>query len=82
MRRRIVEVIVQFLNVFAVVAFVARQPEQPLFQDRVFPIPEGNGEAQPLFLIGNTRDAIFAPAVGPRSGVVVREILQALPCGL
>jgi hypothetical protein len=36
------------LGVLAVVALLAGQPEDALFQDRVAPVPQGQPQAQPL----------------------------------
>ncbi len=33
------------------VAFVSCQPEDPLFQDRVSAVPQGDGEAKKLVLV-------------------------------
>ena len=73
MGRRRVEVVVVLLDVLAVVALAAGQPEQPLLQDRVGAVPEGEGEAEPLLLVGDAQETVFAPAVGAGAGVVVRE---------
>ena len=62
-RRRGVEIEVILLDVFAVVALVARQAEQPLLQNRVAAIPEGQCKADELMAIGDAADAILAPAV-------------------
>ena len=41
MRRRGVEVVVKLLNVFPVISLTVREAENPLFQNRILPIPEG-----------------------------------------
>lgn len=41
MRRRGVEVVAKLLNVFAVISLTVREAENPLFQNRMLPIPEG-----------------------------------------
>ncbi len=38
--RRSVEVVVQLLDVFAMIAFRVGQPEQPFLEDRVFAVPQ------------------------------------------
>ena len=44
--RRAVEVEVVLLDVLAVVAFAVREPEEPLLQDRIPAVPQGEGEAE------------------------------------
>src|SRR5512143_4160678 len=74
----VIDVIVEFLDVFAVVALKTGQPEEPLFQDRVFSVPEGEGKAEVLVDVRYTPKTVFAPAVGAGAGMVVREILPCL----
>ena len=40
---------------------------------RVLAVPEGQAEAEALLVVGNAGDAVFAPAVGARAGVIVGE---------
>src|SRR4029450_8966661 len=72
-RWRAIEVEVVLLHVLAMVAFAVGQPEEPLFENRILAVPEGQAEAEVLLVIGNPGDAVFAPAVGARAGMVVRE---------
>src|SRR5262249_38434411 len=74
-RRRIVDVPVNFLDVLAVVAFEASYAEEALLQNRIVSIPKREGEAEPLFEIRDSSYAILAPAVGARPRVVMREII-------
>jgi hypothetical protein len=46
-----IEIEVVFLDVFAVVAFVAGEPKQALFEDRIFLIPERKRETDVLMTI-------------------------------
>ncbi len=46
-RRRGVEVEVVLLDVLAVIALAAGEPEEPLLEDRIAPVPEGQREAEP-----------------------------------
>src|SRR5437588_9801678 len=73
MRRGIVQVKVIFLYVFAVIAFAVRQAEEPLLENRVLAVPQCQREAEVLFIIGNTGDAVFTPAVGARAGLIVSK---------
>ncbi|MCE3225410.1 MAG: hypothetical protein K0S58_3590, partial [Nitrospira sp.] len=53
MRRRRIEVEVVLLHILAVIAFVAGKSEDSFFQDRVFPVPQGQGKADDLMAIAN-----------------------------
>ena len=71
--RRAVEVEVVLLHVLAVVAFAVGEAEQPFLEDRVLAVPQGQREAEALLVIGNAGDAVLAPAVGARAGMIVGE---------
>ena len=47
----------------------------PFFQEGVFFVPQGQGEANELAAIANTGQAVFIPAVGAGPGVVKRQVL-------
>ena len=49
------------------------EAEQALLENRVLAVPQRQREAKALLVIGNTRDAVLAPAVGARAGVIVGE---------
>ena len=72
-RRRAVEVEVVLLHVLAVVALAVGQSEEPLLEDGILAVPQGQREAEVLFVIGNAGDAVLAPAVGARAGMIVGE---------
>ena len=71
--RRAVEIEVVLLHVLAVVALAVGEAEEPLLEDRVLPVPQGEGEAELLLVVGDAGDAVLAPAVGARAGMVVGE---------
>ncbi|OPY90220.1 MAG: hypothetical protein A4E73_02606 [Syntrophaceae bacterium PtaU1.Bin231] len=73
MGRRRVEVEVVFLHILAVIALAVGQPEEALLQNRVPAVPQRKGKAQPLFVVGQACQAVFAPAVGPGAGMLVGE---------
>jgi hypothetical protein len=64
MGRRRVEVPPVLLGVFAVVALVAVQPEDPLLEDRVAPVPEGERKAEQLLVVADAAEPVFVPPVG------------------
>jgi len=51
--RRGVQVVIELLDVLAVIAFPVGEPEQPLLEDRVAAVPECQGKTQPLLAVGN-----------------------------
>ena len=75
----VVQVEVVLLHVLAVVAFVAGQAEHPLLQDRIGAVPEREREAQLLALVADAGDAVLAPAIGARAGVIVAEAFPGGP---
>ena len=76
--RRAVEVEVVLLDVLAVVALAVGQAEQPLLEDRVLAVPEGQREAEPLLVVGDAGQAVLAPAIGARAGLVVGEVVPGV----
>ncbi len=73
-RGHVVEVEVILLDVLTVVALGVRQAEQALFQDGVPPIPQRQGQAQPLLVVADPGQAVLAPPVGPGPRLIVAEI--------
>src|SRR6185369_14339081 len=76
--RRAVEVEVVLLDVLAVVAFAVREPEEPLLQDRVLAVPQRQSEAEPLLVVGKTRQTVLAPAIRPGTGMIVGEEIPGI----
>ena len=64
MRGRGVKVKVIFFDVFPMITFVAGQSKQALFQNRIFPVPESQREANVLVTVADAADAIFSPPIG------------------
>jgi hypothetical protein len=54
MSRRAVQVVIIFLDVFAVIPLVIGQAERPLLENRVLAVPQGERKAQPLAIIADT----------------------------
>jgi hypothetical protein len=73
MRRRGVQVPPVLLDVLAVVALVTGEAEGTLLEDRVAAVPERERQAQQLVLVADAAEPVLAPAVRPRSRVVVRK---------
>ncbi len=76
--RRGVEIIVELLDVLAMVALAVRQAEQPLLQDRVMPVPQSERQAQGLGVVGKSGDAVLPPAIGTAAGMIVRKIVPGI----
>src|SRR5918992_2049709 len=81
MGRRVVQVVVVLLDVLAVVALAAGQAKQPLLEDRIAAVPERQGEAEILVPVADAGQAILVPTVGPRAGVIVREVAPGVAAG-
>src|SRR5271163_459806 len=68
-----VEVKVVLLHILAMVALAVGQPKQSLLENWILAVPQGQREAKVLFVIGNAGDAIFAPTIGARTGMIMGE---------
>ena len=77
-RGRAVEIEVVFLDILAVIAFAIGQAEESLLQDRVPAIPQSDREAELLFVIGDSGQTIFAPAVSAGTGLVMTEVVPRI----
>src|SRR5262249_16945717 len=73
-----IEVVVELLHVLAVVALFVRQPEQPLLQNGIVPVPQRDRETEELPVVAEAGDAVLAPAIGPAARLGVSPIV---PCG-
>ena len=76
-----IEVVKIFFDVFAVVAFRAGEAEEPFLQNRIVRVPKCQGKTEPALAVGDTEQAIFAPAISAASGVIVGEIIPDVAVG-
>jgi hypothetical protein len=76
--RGAVEVEIVFFDVLAVVALAVGQAEEAFLENGVLTVPQGQGEAEPLLVIGQAGDAVLAPAVGPGAGLIVGEVVPGV----
>src|SRR4029077_10251816 len=60
-------------DVFRVISFVGGESKEALLQDGIPAVPQSEGKAHQLMAVGNTHDSVFAPAIGTRPRVIVRE---------
>ncbi len=79
MARRRVHVPPVLLGVLAVVPLRVREPEDPLLEHPVAPVPEREREAEPLVEVADAREPLLVPAVRARGRVVVREEVPGVP---
>ena len=68
-----------FLGILAVITLPARQPENAFLENRVASIPQRQSQAQSLFDVAKAGQAVLAPSIRARAGVIVREIVPRLP---
>ena len=68
-----VEVVVDLLHVLAVVALLVGEAEQTLLQDAVAPVPQGQTDAELAALVTDAGQAVLAPPIGARAGLLVGE---------
>src|SRR5881397_3496381 len=68
-----VEVKVVLLDVFSMVPFVPGETEEPLFENRIPAIPQGQGKTETLMVVTDPGQTVFAPAIGPGAGMVMRK---------
>jgi hypothetical protein len=71
MRRCAVELVVEFLAIFAVVALLIGKAKQPLFDDRIFFVPQPQRKTKNLLIVAYAGNAFLAPAVGFAPGRVM-----------
>src|SRR5262245_10372769 len=78
MSGRTVEIEVVLLHVLPVITLAIGQPEQALFQNRVLAIPQRQGKAESLLVVGDPSQPVFAPTIRPGTGMVVGEIVPGV----
>src|SRR5262249_43436701 len=78
-RRCGVEVVVELLDVLAVVAFGPGEPEEPLLEDRIAPVPERQRQRDAALPVADPEQPVLAPAVRAAARVVVRKRLPGRP---
>ena len=75
------KVVVALLDVLAVVALVAVEAEEALFEDRVGPVPQSETKAEAALGIGESEQAVIAPAVGPGGGLIMGKGIPRVAVG-
>src|ERR1035437_9999520 len=70
-----IEVEVALLHVFAMVALLIGETEEPFFQDWILAVPQREREAEPTFPVSNAKQPILAPAVSAAARMIVWKII-------
>ena len=78
MRRRRIKVVIEFLDVLAVIALAVGEAEEAFLQDRVALVPQRERQTQFLLMVGESRDTVLAPAIRAATGVVVWKIVPGV----
>src|SRR5262245_3683033 len=73
-----IEVEVIFLYILSMVGFTVGQPEQAFLENRILTIPQGQCEAEALVVIAQAGQPILTPAIGPRAGLIVGEVIPGI----
>src|SRR5207248_3515895 len=74
-RRRAVDIPIKFLYVFAVISFRAAYAEDAFLQKRIALVPKRERKTEQPFVIANSANAVFVPAIRARPRVIVRKII-------
>src|SRR5215213_5728597 len=72
MRRRVFEIEIILLNVFAL---ISRNAVEPFFQNRVFAVPQTDGKTEMLFAVADSGNAVFVPSEGFQMRLLERKII-------
>src|SRR5262249_5177201 len=72
---------VVLLDVLAVIAFLVRQPEQALLEDRIALVPQRDAQTQVLIAIAEPGNRVLAPAIGAAARMVERKVVPGVAVG-
>jgi hypothetical protein len=81
MCRGIVEKVMVLFHIFTVIALRAGQAKEALFEDRICLIPQAEREAQSALFVADAQQALFTPAVGTRTCMVMWERVPGVTIG-
>ena len=77
--RRRIQIVIQLLDVLAVIAFVSVESVETFLQDGIVAVPQSKRKTQPRLPIGDAQQTVFPPAIRPRPRVIVRKITPTIP---
>src|SRR5437764_9944043 len=76
-----IQKVIILLHILTMIAFWTRQAEEPLFEDRISPIPQAEREAEQARLITNAQQTIFAPPIGTGASMLMRKGIPGATIG-
>ena len=79
--RHRVEIVVELLDVLAVIALAVAEAEHALLQDRVLAVPQRDGHAERLLGVAEPADAVLAPAIGAAARVIMGKVVPGVALG-
>ncbi len=79
MRGRRVEIVVQLLDILAMVPLVSSNTKETLLEDAILSVPEREREAETLMVVGDTTETVLAPAVDTRTRMLMRKVAPGIP---
>src|SRR5437867_1948366 len=74
-----IQKVIILLHILTMIAFWTCQAEEPLFEDRISPIPETEREAEQATLITNAQQTIFAPSIGAGASMLMWKGIPRAP---
>ena len=77
----IIEVVVKFFYILAMVSLRVGYAKETLFNNGVVRVPQRYGKAQALLIIADAANPIFAPAVGFAAGHIVGDVVPRIAIG-
>jgi len=69
-----IQVVIELLAIFSVIALRIGKAKETFFEDWITPVPESEGETEPLMVIAEAGESIFAPTVRTAARLVVGKI--------
>src|SRR5713226_4429793 len=78
MRRRGIEIVVDFLDVLAVITLAVGQTEEAFLENRVTAVPQREGQTEPLLVVADAGEPVLAPAIRAAAGMVMREVVPGV----
>ena len=73
---RVREIVI--LDVLPVIGLAVGQAVHPLLEDRVLAVPQGERKAQSLLVVADTGEAVLAPVIGARPGLIMSEVVPRI----
>ena len=77
-RRGAVEIEIVLFDIFPVVALGVAQTKQPLLEEGIPTVPEGQGQAEILVPVTDPGQAILIPAVDSAAGMLVGKEIPGI----